>query len=49
MAERFLDLLLRGMRPSTGSGLHKAVLEACKRRATPPTPAEQQDIYTDQW
>lgn len=44
MAERFLDLLLRGMK-----SLHKAVLEAWKRHTTPPTDAEQQHIYTDQW
>ena len=44
MAERFLDLLLRGMK-----AVHKAVLEVCKRHTTPPTPAEQHDTYTDQW
>jgi hypothetical protein len=38
MAERFLDLLLRGMQ-----GLHELVLGVIKRHPTPPTLAEQQD------
>ena len=44
MAERFLDLLLRGMQ-----AVHQAVRGAWKRHTTPPTPAEQRDTYTDQW
>ena len=44
MAERFLDLLLRGMQ-----GLHELVLGVIERHTTPPTPAEQRDTYTDQW
>ena len=44
MAERFLDLLLRGMK-----SLHKAVLGIWARRTTPPPAADQRDMYTDQW
>ena len=44
MGDRYLDLLLRGMK-----ALHNAALGFIKCYSAPPTPAVRQNTYTDQW